>query len=241
MKKLFAIFAVIGMTICAGNQASAQGFLNKLKKGAEKATSAVKSVTDATGVTQNEATDTATVQVDWSNIPVYTAQQVNVVDSVGNPVLNEDGTPQIRVFLVDQNGNKRSAEAVKAQNKALLKAAGMVLAKVGGGALIGGLAKGGTGAAIGAATGALASIGDINTIRKQKKSLDQQKKLLKAYSQNFTDEGVPVDAAADLSKVKDLNLTNEATSTLSEAEIAALTADPKFNDSSVAGLDDIEI
>lgn len=65
----------------------------------------------------------------------------------------------------------------------------------------------------------------------------QQKKLVETYQKNFTEEGLPVDATADLSKVKDLPIAS-AEKNLSSEEIAALQNDPSFNDSSVTGVSD---
>ena len=78
--------------------------------------------------------------------------------------------------------------------------------KVGGGALVGGLAKGGKGALVGAGAGALASVNDIKQAKKWKKVLNQQKKLLEAYNKNFTDEGTPKDSKVDPSTIVELNL-----------------------------------
>lgn len=170
-------------------------------------------------------------KIKWDSIPVYTAKKVMVTDESGKPVLNADGTEQYHVFLFDQFGNKRSKEAVAAQQKKLNKAVGMIVAKVGGGALLGGLLGKGDIKAIvtGAGTGVLLSIEDIEMAMAQKKSLKQQKKLLESYSTNFTDEGKPVDAKVDLSKLTDLDLNDENTMTMTAADIKKEIESKDFN------------
>lgn len=134
----------------------------------------------------------------WDKIPVYSAKKVTLTNEDGTPMLNEDGTPVTRVFLVDQFGNKRSWEAVNEQYRKLDKAVTRIIAKVGGGAIVGALTgllvskdkDKGKGAAIGAVAGAAGGLAlsakDIKQAKAQKKSLKQQKKLLEAYQKTFT-------------------------------------------------------
>lgn len=254
MKAMMKIAAVAACVVLSTGVMSAD-FFSKVKKAANKVadtTSAVtKTVQDTANATEtteaNDSTkkETALSKIDFNNLPVYEVKEYAITDANGNPVLNADGTAQKRYLLVDQNGNIRSAEAVKAQQDAVKKLTGAIIKKVGSGAAVGalaGFAKGGAkGAAIGAGAGVLAglglSIGDMNNIRKVNKSLGQQKKLVEAYQKNFTEEGLPVDATADLSKVKDLPIAS-AEKNLSSEEIAALQNDPSFNDSSVTGVSD---
>lgn len=222
---IFRVFCAV-LLFTVSTQVSAQGFLKKISNAVEKVA--------ATPVKESDTTDTAvadsTAKIKWDAIPVYTLQQVIVTDAAGQPLLNEDGTSQIRVFLIDQFGNRRSKEAVKAQQKKLWEAVGKIAGKVGGGALVGGLLTGDVeGAVAGAATGAIASADDIEMALAQKKSLKQQKKLLEVYEKNFTDEGVPVDAKADLSKIKDLNLSEENTITQTAEEIKKELESEDFN------------
>ena len=63
----------------------------------------------------------------------------------------------------------------------------------------------------------------------QKKSLKQQKKLLEAYEKNFTDEGIPVDAKADLSKIKDLDLDEKKTLSMNAEDIKKEVESENFN------------
>ena len=87
----------------------------------------------------------------------------------------------------------------------------------------------GLGAVAGAAVGAVASADDIKMAVAQKKSLNQQKKLLKAYEENFTDEGVPVDAKADLSKIKNLDLAEDNSLSMSSEELKKELESEAFN------------
>lgn len=182
--------------------------------------------------TGNADTTKAAKDIKWNDIPVYTAQKVLVTDEAGNPVLNEDGTQQYRVFLVDQFGNKRSKEAVKAQQAKLNKAIGNILLSTGVGAGVGAAAgrtigkelgskTAGTilGALAGAVIGITSSKSDIEMAKKQRESLKQQKALLEAYAKTFSDEGKPVDAKVDLSQVEGLDLKEDNTLTMAAADI----------------------
>ena len=182
--------------------------------------------------TGNADTTKAAKDIKWNDIPVYTAQKVLVTDEAGNPVLNEDGTQLYRVFLVDQFGNKRSKEAVKAQQAKLNKAIGNILLSTGVGAGVGAAAgrtigkelgskTAGTilGALAGAVVGITSSKSDIEMAKKQRESLKQQKALLEAYAKTFSDEGKPVDAKVDLSQVEGLDLKEDNTLTMAAADI----------------------
>ena len=197
--------AVVAL-LAVGGQASAQGFLKKLKKTTEKVTETVNTVT-GNETTEATGTDTTVVKkINWEALPVYKAQQVYELTAEGDTVKNDDGTAHFIVILVDQFGNRRTPETVKAQQKKVNDAIAKILVKVGGGALVGGLAKGGKGALVGAGAGVLASVNDIKQAKKWKKVLNQQKKLLEAYNKNFTDEGTPKDSKVDPSTIAELNL-----------------------------------
>lgn len=224
MKKIFKLLFVVAL-LATSCQISAQSFLKKLSKGVKDTAKELSGT-----VTKSDAAADSTMKIKWDAIPVYTAQQINVTDANGQPLLNEDGTPQVRVFLVDQFGNKRSKEAVKAQQKKLWEAVGKIAGKVGLGAIAGGALSGDVeGALVGAATGAVASADDIKMAVAQKKSLKQQKKLLEAYEKNFTDEGIPVDAKADLSKIKDLDLDEKNTLSMNAEDIKKEVESENFN------------
>lgn len=210
--------------MCVGSQASAQGFLNKLKKATDKVTETVSSVTGSS----DAAADTATVKIQWDKLPEYKAELVYLLDSIsGDTLRNEDGTAQFRVVLRDQFGNLRTPATVKAQQKIVNDAVASILIKVGSGALIGGLTKGGKGAAIGAGAGAVASAGDIAQATKWKKVLKQQEKLLEAYNENFTEEGKPKDASMDPTQIGDLSLNKAQAKSQSAYTVMAEMEDAK--------------
>lgn len=227
MKSLSVKLAIALVMLAVCGSVQAQGFLKKMKQAAEKVTKQVENVTGTT--TEATSTEEAEKNIKWSDIPVYTAQKFLITDEAGQQLTNEDGTPMYRVFLVDQFGNKRSAAAVKAQQQKLNSALLSILAKVGGGALIGGLTGGKEGALTGAAAGGLASIDNIKEAKKQQKSLKQQEKLLAEYQQNFTEEGLPVDASVDTSKLTDLGLKEDNVTTITADNIKQELASTEFN------------
>ena len=224
IKGVFTLMLLFGANVSI----NAQGFLDKLKKVTDKVAEKSKTI-----VGKSNATSTAIIN--WDSIPVFHAEVTVIVDAKGNPVLNQDGTQQVRVFLVDQNGNKRSAESVKAQIKAINKSIGLILAKVGSGTATGALVGGGKAAAAGAVAGAvagtLASIDDIKNATAQKKSLIQQKKLLAAYEKNFTAEGVPVNAQVDVSNPADLDLKPETKKSATAEQVMQELANADFQTS----------
>lgn len=177
----------------------------------------------------------------WDKIPVYSAKKVTLTNEDGTPMLNEDGSPVTRVFLVDQFGNKRSWEAVHEQYRKLDKAITRIVAKVGGGALVGALTgflvssdkDKGKGAAIGAVAGAAGGLAlsakDIKEAKAQKKSIKQQKKLLEAYQKAFTAEGTPIDANVDLSNVDGFDFTEGESVSQSAESLKAELASADFN------------
>lgn len=225
IKKMYVkmVLAIAMLTVCGTVQA--QGFLKKLTKSASKVTETL---------TTTESVDTSAIEdavktIQWDSIPVYSAQKFLITDEQGNQLTNADGTPMYRVLLVDQFGRKRSAAAVKAQQEKFNNALISILAKVGSGAIIGAISGGGKGAAVGAAAGTLASIDDIKEAKRQKKSLNQQKKLLAEYQKNFTEEGLPIDAKVDTSKLTDLGLKEDNTVTVTADNIKKELESADFN------------
>jgi hypothetical protein len=233
MKNLFVkVLALMAVLFVANAQVSAQGFLKKLAKSAEKITSSTPADT--------ASTDTASVKpLKWDKIPVYHAEKRAVTGSDGAPLMNEDGTPMVRVLLVDQFNNVRSPEAVKEQHKKLNKAIGNILLKVGGGAALGvaggllaskGKAEGAiVGGAAGAAAGLALSAKDIKAAKAQKKSLKQQEELIAKYQENFTSEGTPINASVDVEKIEGLEIS-EGVSMTAEAMKTELESE-SFNSS----------
>jgi hypothetical protein len=246
MTKCLAVMAMLTMGTITVN---AQGFFKKLSEGIDKVTKTTEQVVNtASTVTEALPADsTSQKKIDWSKIPVFTTTSVTEVDAEGKPVLNEDGTPRVRVFLVDQFGNKRSAESVKAQHQAISKAIGTVLKNVGIGAGLGALtqvaasgkvdAKTALSGGIGAGVGLLASADDIKLIKQHKKSLKQQEKLIEVYQKTFTAEGTPVNAKADLSKVEGIDFTKGEKVSMASAEVKEMLESEGFNDTDVSAWD----
>lgn len=138
--------------------------------------------------------------IKWEEIPTYTIQVTNVV--------NEDGSVTQRAFLVDNKGNKRSPETVKAVQKVLyaymLQIANNARKSIAKILLKGKIDK------------------EIETFIKQneeliarsiaiRKQLKKEKKMLQQYEKNFTVAGVPVDAKVDLSgfTIEEKTMSNE--------------------------------
>lgn len=233
MKTISKIFFAVSLVLLICTEVHAQSLVKKSTSTAIN----LAAVTSAVSSSEPAPTDNGTnnSKINWDKIPEYHVEIVKIVDENGTPILNEDGTEQIRYFLVDQDGNKRSAKAVKDQNTKMLAAIGAIAGKVGIGALAGALSGGkgknkAIGAGIGAAAGLLASTGEINRARKHMKSLKKQKKLIEAYSNNFTAEGLPIDAQANLSKIKDLNLDSDKSVSATTASINQELSGEKFVD-----------
>lgn len=231
---LMKAVTLAGMLFVFNQGANAQ-FLKKLGKSVEKAAKTVEKTAD--GLEANNLTKTDSVAIAWDKVPVFSAQRINMVDANGKPVLLEDGTQDYRVLLVDQFGNKRSPESVKAQIKSINERIVAILAKVGLGAGLGALQNGASGAAIGAATGAVASIDDITMAKKQKKSLNQQKKLLEVYQKNFTEEGKPINAKVDVKKLAGLDLKEDNTLSMTATDIKKELDNENFNSTDTSAWD----
>lgn len=247
MKTLFTKIVLATMLFGFCGTASAQKWLQKLEKATEK----VSTVTDNLAT----AADSAIVASDadvfcWDSIPQYHAEKILLTDEEGNVIKNEDGTDCYRVFLVDQYGNKRSTSAVEAQQKQLRGQIGQITKKVGKGAAVGAFAKIASGkssksdiakgAVTGALTGALASLGNMENVKNISSSLKEQKALVEAYSQNFTEEGEPVDASVDPESIEDLGLKDTTTLSQTAASVQAELESEEFNNASNDLLDNLD-
>ena len=212
--KFVMCFAVLGLS----NQAQAQGFLKKLAS--------------AVTTTATEETDTTTVndRIKESDIPAYSCQKVYETDEQGNRLKNEDGTDKYRVFLVDKEGKKVSAEAVAEQSKQINQAILKIAAKVGVSAGIGALTGGGKGALIGVAAGLGLSVNDIILCVKLKKASNKQKKAIEAYRKSFDEEGNPIAAEIDKKTLKDLDMNEDNAVAESTAKIKEELSNPSFSD-----------
>ena len=229
--------ACLALLLCCSADASAQGFLKKVSKGISKVTSTVEKTADT--VSEITGTSTATDNTDdanddvksinWEAIPHYTLQKVYLVDDAGNNLLNEDGTQQYNVYLIDQNGIIRNKGAVERQNRTILLRCTKMLAKLTATTAAGAKGGGVGGALLGAGVGLLASAGDIKMIKKQKESLKEQEKLIEFYSQNFTDEGAPKDANIDIKKETGIDFNESNTVSQTTAQIKDMLASDDYN------------
>lgn len=227
MKKLLlqSLFVLFGsLFVCT--QASAQGFLKKIQSVTEK----VSQITGTSTTTEQQSTAAAdTVQsIKWDSIPKYSVVKYIETDpATGEQLKNEDGTVKYRMFLIDQFGNKRSAESVAAQQAKVKQAVTAIITKVVGGSALGALSgfvqgnakDAAVGGAVGAGAGIIASVDDIKQAKIWKKVLKQQEKLLAAYQKNYNEEGEPKDASVDPSTIKDLEFNEKNTVSSSTDEI----------------------
>ena len=180
---------------------SAQSFFNKLKKAAETVQSVTGGGEDAESLTDTIAT-----------MPIYSVVEVVETDANGDTIRNEDQTVRKTYRLVDQNGTVCDPNTARKHFKAAMKSGAAILAKVGVGAVAGALVAKGSGgskknawlgAGIGAAVGVASAAGDIKELKKQLKLRKQCLRVIAQYQKDFTEEGVPVDANADLSAYQD--------------------------------------
>lgn len=198
MKNLFlkglVLLAILSFST---EDVTAQGFLKKLKKGAES----------------EQPGDSIDVKDLLNNVPVYQVNKVIFTDKDGQELTNEDGSVKYAFFVVDSiTGKVCTVNHAKKIVNARLKEIGKVLGKIGGGALLGGLASGDVkGALVGAGAGAAQSFadGDIKRIKTLNKSLNRYKEVLEDYEKTFTDVGTPKDANVNLNDYKDCPVVNK--------------------------------
>lgn len=230
------LLILAGMTFCAAN-ASAQGFFDRIGKGLDKVGNALETVnevlgTDSTATTdQAEAAgDTVDVKKMVAELPSYRVVQVVETDANGDTIRNEDQTVRYTYRVLDQNDKVCDPNTAKKHLQAALKAGGAILTKVGIGTGIGvatALLSGGSKkdkwkkAGIGAGIGLLASAEDIEELRKQLKLRKSYLRVIADYQKTFTDEGVPVDASADLSDYEDCETISRSAELVAQELLAS--------------------
>lgn len=247
MKKLFSLLRVLPVAalLAFAMPMQAQGFLKKLSKGldkvakaGDKAVSTASNLNEAAGYTASGDSTT----VDWAKVKTYTAKAYYETDDNGTAKLDASGNKVYRVFLVDQDGNKVSQEAVKAQIATVNKKVALIAAKVGGGAAVGALLGGGKdrvqSALAGAAAGLGLSVGDITKALALKKDLGRQKRVLEAYQRNFDKEGNPIKATVDAKDLKTLAINLGEATAESTSKIKAELEGEAYNNSTTV-LDDL--
>lgn len=233
MKRLFLIgMTVVFMLLTASTELSAQGFLGKVFGGSSDESA------------DSLANDTTAIETPkWDNIPNYTLVMIKIKDKNGNPVLNEDGSQKVKVlFRSDKDSTDyRSSEVIHQQCRELDKVVTRIIAKVGGGAALGAIGGAllsgkkdkGKGALIGGAVGAGAglalSAGDLKKAKAIKKQTKKLEELLEVYQKNFTSEGDPINASADLSNIDGIDFSKNQTAMVSE-DVDAICKSEAYND-----------
>lgn len=241
----------------------AQGFFGKLTKGLEKGANAIEKGTkklenlsssltaDTTGTAQPAAADTArqmTKEDLLDNVPVYTVKKVIETDAQGDTLRNDDGTVRAHYLVLDKDDKVCDPNTAKKMINSRLKAYGGIIAKTGGGALIGAVAGGllskkkNTGEILaGAGTGLLAGLAlsqsEIAKVKELNASLKAYRKTIEAYQKTFTEEGIPVDASIDLSNVDGIDFTKSEELTKDAAEVKAELAASKLEGDSLEDID----
>lgn len=211
---LKSLLLVAAFTL-ATTDVSAQKFLKKLEKFANK-TEEVVNALDANS--QQPAADAAqqdTANVDpkemLANAPLFSVKKVTQLGEAGDTLKNEDGTVMYQYLLFDQNGKVCERNTARKELGKAMKSFGIVLAKVGGGTALSALSKGKKfklkDGLIGAGVGLLASAGDIKKMKEHVVKMKACRKVLKAYETTFTEEGTPIDASVDLTNVDGINFT----------------------------------
>lgn len=144
----------------------------------------------------------------------------------GDTLRYDDGSVKYFCYFADKDGNLYNLTIVDLLLKVRSNATKAILGNVGLGAAvgaIGGLLSGGgaeaalKGGAAGVVTGVVASADKIAQIKKINKNLKPLRKMLKPYRETFTEEGLPKDPKADLSKVKGLGDLDKAEALSKEA------------------------
>lgn len=201
---------VLALVAFGATTVSAQGFLKKIQKAAETVTNITGTDEQAADSTATAAEDSQSVDSLLTSLPTYRVVKVVETDANGDTIRNEDQTVRYTYRVLDQDDKVCDPNTAKKHLKAALKSGGAILAKVGVGAGIGVLAGSGKStkeklmtAGIGTAVGVLASTSDIKELKKQLKLRKQYLQVISDYQTTFTDEGVPVDASADLSAYDD--------------------------------------
>lgn len=225
--KNVVVTLVLGL---ATTSVSAQGFLKKLQKVADKVESATKTVETITGsvVGDEQASDSISPSDFLTTAPLYQVKKVIETDEAGAVITNEDGTTKYKYLLIDKDGKVCDRKTAKKHLNSALKSGSLILLKVGGGAAggallgkkVGGDKKGAwIGAGVGAAAGLLASSGDIKKVKEQMKLMKACKKILKEYENTFTEEGTPIDASIDLTNINGINFAECEEITKSAADV----------------------
>ena len=228
-----SIALVIVCTISMG--VYSQGFLKKVQKGITKTTTTEQCSASEKSSKENSKELPDSVKEAVTNIHSFTVNKVIEKDKSGKILVNKDGTTIYHYLIIDKDGKVCDANTAKkivaSRNRSILN----ILAKVGVGTAAGagvGFVSGGTsgaiaGGAAGAAVGLALSAPDIKNLKEQNKKLEEYKNLLNSYKTTFTEEGIPLDAKADLSNVNGIDFSKSKALTKSAAEVKSELAASK--------------
>lgn len=205
-------------------------------------TNSAKNISAEAGITQTndskQPIDSAAVKKELlSPVPGFQIVKVVLKDESGNNLTNDDGTVKCRYLVQDDKGAYWDADTAAYVVKQRQKLIGQVIGKMGGGALLGAaagaLSGGWKGALKGGAAGVVAgwalSASDIKNIKKSGKELKKVSKVLEAYKETFTEEGLPKDPKADLSDLE-INEISQTTAELKAALESSSASAPKLED-----------
>lgn len=234
MKRVFLIgLTAIFMLFMASTEVAAQGLLGKIFGGTGDNSKADDSLSNDT---------TALETPKWDNIPNYTLIMIKLKDKDGKPLLNKDGSQKVKVlFRSDKDSTDyRSSEVVHQQCRELDKIVTRIIAKVGGGAALGAIGgallgkknKGKSaiiGGVAGAGAGLALSVGDLKKAKAVKKQTKKLQELLEVYQKNFTNEGDPINASADLSNIDGIDFSKNQTAMVSE-DVDVICRSEAYND-----------
>lgn len=157
--------------------------------------------------------DTIDAKAFLEEAPVFTVKKLTMLNAEGDTMRYEDGSIQYHYIVYDKTDQPCDPELAKQLTNQALKDAAIILAKVAGGAAGGGIVGGKLakdkkkgaiiGGVIGGTIGLVAASGDIKNVKEKTSLLKKYKAELKKYQGTFTEEGLPIDATADLSEYED--------------------------------------
>lgn len=137
-------------------------------------------------------------------LTTLTVKKVVLTGENGDTLRYDDGSVKYYYLFVDKDGKYYNISIIDNMLKVRGQATKAILTTIGASTLTGALSGGGSGLIKGLGVGVIASLPHIKTIKKINKNLKSLRKILEPYRETFTEEGLPKDPKADLSKVKGL-------------------------------------
>lgn len=150
------------------------------------------------------------------NVPAFEIRKLTLLNENGDTIRYEDGSIQYHYIMYDKEGNVCHPEMAQKLTNASLKSGFIGAGKIAAGVIAGiiaaklvtkffGKKKAVTYilAAVGGVAGLLWAQKDIKNIKEKTTLLKQYKAEINKYQTTFTDEGLPLEAKADLSDYND--------------------------------------